>query len=73
VTASTKPGAPRRLAIVGVASIVIAVVISLTTDGTVDWAWGAMTLATIIGLAFMSIAAWMAVRRGSRGRHAVSR
>jgi hypothetical protein len=73
VTASTNAGAPRRLAIIGVASIVVAVVISLTTNATVDWAWGAMTLATTIGLVFMAAAAWAAVRRASRRRQAASR
>ena len=63
----------RNLAIAGAASIVVAIVVSVTTDENTDWAWGAMILTTLIGLALFAIAAVMVLKRRHRGERAALR
>jgi peptidoglycan/LPS O-acetylase OafA/YrhL len=69
VQRSYKARTARVLAAAGLASIVIAVVISLTTDGSVGWAWDAMMLASLLGVALIALAAWINLRKW-RDEHA---
>lgn len=63
----------RGLAIAGAVSIIVAIVVSVITDENTDWAWGAMILTTLIGLALFAIAAVMVLKRRHRGERAVLR
>lgn len=69
----TSGRAARILAIAGAVSIVVAIVVSITTDENADWAWGAMILTTLIGLVLFAIAAVMVLKRRHRGGRAVLR
>lgn len=71
MAAGTTGGAARGSAIAGAVSILVGIVVSLTTDENVAWAWGAMVLTTLLGLVLLAIAAILVVRRRLRDRRAL--
>ena len=56
----------RALAIVGIASIAIAIIVSITTDESADWSWGAMILTSLMGVVLLAGAALVGVNHWRR-------
>ena len=61
-------GAALPLAIAGASLLAIAGLVSIFTDDTVEWSWGAMILASSIGLLALLLAAAVALRQRGRPR-----
>jgi hypothetical protein len=65
-----RSGPARLFGLAGAASIVVATVVSIATDEDVKWAWGAMVLTTLLGLALLATAATVELNRRLRRKRA---